>query len=120
MRALLYQILQAVLLASAAPFSGGLIVDYPAPEPTIPVLLSWGGESDFAVGQNFHTFANDLIADLLGGGHAVIACDHGQGHTRIPDWSDYVLQFFADHPRGVTSPYTDSLPMVFPGFCTIQ
>lgn len=110
------------VLAAATPFSGGLIISYPSPDPTIPVLASWGGEGDIAVGQNFNTFATEFIDDLVSSGHFVVACDHGEGHERKPEWTPYALQFMLDHPKGVgTSPYlTDGLPEVFPDFCTIR
>lgn len=115
-------VMRPEVLAAATPFSGGLIIDYPEPNPQIPLLISWGGEDDRAVGQNFNTFALTLIDEALVGGHFVVACDHGGGHTRKPEWTSYALRFMFDHPKGMNpSPYIDNgLPAVFPDFCTIR
>lgn len=114
--------LRPEVLAAATPFSGGLIINYPSPDPAIPVLLSWGGENDMAVGQNFNTFATSFIDDLVSGGHFVVACDHGEGHVRKAEWTSYAVRFMLDHPKAVgESPYlVDGLPDVFPDFCTIR
>ena len=108
------------VLAASAPMSGGLVADYMQPDPAIPVMVSWGGEADFAVGQDFNTFALDLIADLTGGGHFLVTCDHGRGHTWDADFSPWVVRFLLDHPKGSAEAYAEgSLPDVFPDFCAI-
>lgn len=105
------------LFASAAPSSGGLLIPYPDPAQTIPVMAIWGGEADVAVGQNFHTFATNMIADLRGGQHFVVACDHGLGHDWDTTLAPALLDFLAAHPRGAP-PWT-ALPAGFPSACTI-
>ncbi|MEE2643990.1 MAG: PHB depolymerase family esterase, partial [Myxococcota bacterium] len=71
-------LMRSSVIAAAAPMSGGLIINYPAvTERVLPFMLSWGGEEDLAVEQNFNTFALALLEDLERRSHTVVACDHG-------------------------------------------
>jgi predicted esterase len=107
------------IIAAAAPFSGGMGVEYVPASRQMPVLVSWGGAFDEAFGQNFHTMATQMIQALQDNEHFVVSCDHNQGHTLIKSYWYWALQFLADHPRDLaTESYTD-LPEMFPEFCTI-
>jgi poly(3-hydroxybutyrate) depolymerase len=108
-------------LASLAPFSGG-VMGNPAEQDTTrkpPVMYSWGGESDLAVGQNFNTYAISSIERLGTNGNYLFTCNHGGGHTLnamlpLPMW-----EFFKSHPYGTDpEPYAGGLPDgEFPDFC---
>jgi predicted esterase len=111
---------RASVIAAIAPMSGGLIVDYVAPERTLPVLVSWGGIEDIAVEQDFNTFALALIEDLQAAGHELVTCNHGQGHEWLPSFNPWVLQFLFDHTLdGSDPPYAMGLPEVFPDYCRV-
>ena len=83
-------------------------------------MVAWGGPQDIAFDQNFDNLAHNLLAALLPAGHFVVACNHGQQHKWLPEFTPWALQFLLDHPRGVTpEPYAGGLPAVFPAFCEI-
>ena len=107
------------VIASAAPFSGGIGVEYVSASRQMPVLVSWGGEWDEAFGQNFHTMANNMIQTLQENDHFVVACDHNQGHSLAKEYWYWALQFLADHPRDLDRQPYASLPEVFPAYCAI-
>ncbi len=114
-------LMRSEVIAAAAPMSGGLIINYPPTERKVPYMLSWGGENDFAVEQNFHTFANNLLGKLARGGHFSIACNHGNNHVWDQRVNESVWRFFNDHPLDVEGlPYRDGLPGTFPDFCRID
>ena len=86
-----------------------------------PVMYSWGGETDMAVGQDFNAYATDSIERLTTNGNFLFKCNHGGGHTLnamlpLPMW-----EYFKSHPFGVDpEPYAGGLPEgVFPDFCTL-
>jgi len=113
-------VFRADTIASAAPMSGGLIADYVVPERKMPILVSWGGEGDVAVGQNFHVFAQNLLMDLDDGGHFFVACNHGLEHVWELSFTPWVLRFLLDHPRDLgAEPYAEGLPAVFPDYCVL-
>lgn len=105
------------ILTAAAPFSGGLLQPLDASAPPIPVIAIWGGESDFAFEQDFDTFSTNMIADLVGNGSKVVACDHGEGHVIRGAWWPWTLEFLLAHERGEASSF-DTLTESFPDFCT--
>jgi len=108
-------------LASTAPISGGASEDvWVPPVRDLPVMLTWGGPTDFAVGFNFHS-ANQEFSELLQGrGSFVTECEHTGGHT-IPDGAkDTIWRWFEDHPMDIEEePYADELPGSFPSYCAI-
>ncbi|MCK6569523.1 hypothetical protein L6V77_00240 [Myxococcota bacterium] len=108
-------------IASSVAFSGGLLVDYPTPTAKRPMIAAWGGPEDTAFDQNFDVLANDLISEIVPAGHFVLACNHGEGHKWLPEFSPWALQFLLDHPRTIADePYAAGLPAgVFPEYCTI-
>lgn len=109
-------------IASAVPYSGGIIVQPPDQEPRNPMaaMIFHGGKDDIVVLHFEQT--SDIYRDTINarGGFAY-TCDHGMGHT-IPQGSAQasVWQFFADHPYGTKpSPYKSGLPNGFPDYCTL-
>ena len=51
-------------IIAATTLVGGLIINYPPDTERALPFMPWGGEGDFAVEQNFHTFALALLDDL--------------------------------------------------------
>jgi len=108
------------VLASAAPWSGGVMGSWPEEAEPIPTLVVWGGEGDEAVDQDFHALNTAMLAELAARGSFVVACNHGLGHEMRSAWWPWTYDFLMDHPRGTTDgAYTDALPDAFPDFCTI-
>ena len=109
------------VIASAAPFSGGIFREKVDGWVPIPTLLSWGGEDDTYYGQNFHDLAALMTERLVGDGHFTISCNHGLGHSLSGELWPYAFRFLMDHPRGVDPlPYgTEGLPEEFPEYCSI-
>jgi predicted esterase len=109
-------------LASLAPFSGG-IMGRPTeqdPERHAPVMYSWGGETDMAVGQDFNVYAMDAIDRLETNGNWFMLCNHGGGHAVNPELPAPMWQFFKDHPYGVDpEPYAAGPSDAFPDYCTL-
>ena len=117
--------MRADVIAAVAPMSGGLISGYTTPEQKLPAVVTWGGPEDKygkegASQQNFATFAANLITDYLGNGQFVVKCEHDLGHEWNMDVNAGVVQFFVDHPKGVTpEPYATEIPATFPAWCVI-
>jgi len=109
------------VLASAAPFSGGLMSPKVEGWEPIPTVVSWGGEDDISNGQDFHALAGSMMDTLSGDGHFIAGCDHGLGHSLAPEMWPYAFRFFQDHPQGVDPlPYSSTvLPSEFPDYCFI-
>lgn len=107
--------------AATAPLSGGVVDGYySTPEWPLPVLLTWGGESDVSTGLSFHDAALLLSEELREDGSFVVECEHTGGHSIPSGSTEYIWQFFVDHPMGVTpEPYADGLPESFPSWCSI-
>jgi predicted esterase len=109
-------------IASAVPYSGGIITAPPDQDPSNPLsaMIFHGGESDVVVLKFQQTSEIYQAAIATRGGFAFI-CDHGKGHS-IPQGSAQasVWQFFRDHPYGTSpSPYKDGLPKGFPEYCVL-
>lgn len=112
---------EAQWLAAAAPLSGGAnSAQYVQPARRLPVLLTWGGPTDFAVGYDFNQ-ANITLSGLLQDDeHWIGECVHDGGHVPPDGAKDYVWRFFEDHPQGIDpDPYADALPDSFPDFCAL-
>ena len=107
------------VIAAAAPFSGGINVDDVSNEHNMPVLITWGGITDASHGQDFHTMSTEMIDTLSENGNVMVVCDHQLGHYIEEGYWIWALEFLFDHPLGATTPYTKTLPDVFPSFCTI-
>ena len=106
------------VIAASAPMSGGYMQAWPDPTPT-PILISWGGASDVAVGTNFHDLANELIANVDASDFAYATCNHNQAHTWPAEMSAAVWSWLSGHTLGEASPFVDALPPEFPGYCTL-
>lgn len=108
------------LLASAAPFSGGLLGPMAPDFTPIPVQVLWGGDTDHAFAVDFAQTAADMIDTLSADGSFVVACEHDGGHSYDSSFWAFTLPFLLDHPRGlVEEPYADGLPEAYPDWCWI-
>ena len=109
------------VIASAVGMSSGLIPDYPQDAAPIPYLASWGGETDISYDQDFHLLARDLIEKFQVDERFLMACNHGQEHNWLPEFTPWVLSFLLDHPRGLGElPYAVGLPEgVYPDYCEV-
>lgn len=107
-------------LAATAPLSGGASEDvWIEPVRALPVLLTWGGPTDFAVAFNFHS-ANQTFSQLLQErGSFVAECEHTGGHSIPNEASDYLWRWFEDHPMDIEAEPYDTLPDAYPSFCSI-
>lgn len=107
------------VLASAAPFSGGLMNFKADGWQPIPTVVSWGGEDDYILDQDFNALAGSMMERLSEDGHFIVGCDHGLGHELAPEMWPYAFRFFLDHPKGVDPlPYSSTgLPSEFPEYC---
>ncbi len=105
------------VLASVAPFSGGFLAGYPDPEPTIPYMVSWGGEMDLAFDQNFNELAMRMIGTLTENGHGLVTCNHNMEHVWEAEFTPWALRYLFDHPKGAAAPYAAALPDAFPDYC---
>lgn len=108
-------------LAATAPLSGGSDAwSYQTPERPLPVLLTWGGESDTYGSYSFHDASLYLSEALREDGSFVVECQHSGGHT-LPPWGfAYAWDFLEAHPKDVgTSPWAAGLPEGMPSGCTI-
>lgn len=109
-------------IASAVPYSGGIITPPPDQEPGNPLsaMIFHGGQDDVVLIKFQQTSEMYQAAIAARGGFAFL-CDHGMGHS-IPQGSAQasVWRFFSDHPYGTRpSPYKDGLPDGFPEYCAL-
>ena len=106
-------------IAAAAINSGGIVFELPnSATNKMPIIYGWGGECDLARGQNFNTFANNIIPQFRENGHFVVACNHDSGHEWKPLFSPWYLDFLFAHSRSLSeSPFESSL-YGLPDFCT--
>ncbi|MEZ4318508.1 MAG: prolyl oligopeptidase family serine peptidase [Myxococcota bacterium] len=85
-------------LAATAPWSGGAPQgSYVTPATELPVMLSWGGSSDWYGGFDFEDATLNMASELVADGHVVEACDHGLGHWLPNDATQRTREFFATH-----------------------
>ena len=104
-------------LAAAAPISGGTaeLMEFNPPARPLPVLLTWGGESDVYGVYSFDVGSRELSADLLSQGSWVGHCVHDGGHT-IPDgatetiWRFFQDVSFSDGDPGYAAPFPEPMP----------
>ena len=112
---------EAQWLTATAPMSGGVVVgSYVAPTRRIPVLLTWGGESDqldiMDFNENNLYFSEELRAD----GHFVAHCVHDEGHDIPPEIVPFLWDFFDAHPQAEgDEPYASGLPDDYPDYCYV-
>ena len=115
-------------LASTAIFSGGtgLANNYSTPGYDLPVVLTWGGESDVLPGPmfpiDFHEMSLDFSGKLQSDGHLVIECNHGQGHKVLPGSPQWSIEFLMHQQWGQTDfPLsTAELESLLPDYCVLQ
>lgn len=108
------------LLAAAAPFSGGVITEWPETAANLPLLVSWGGVDDVAFDQDFNRLSTELIDEALGRGHFVVSCDHGLGHELRADFWPWAMDFLLGHSlSGGELPFADGLTDAFPSYCAV-
>ncbi len=108
-------------LAATAPLSGGVLGEnYERPSRPLPVLLTWGGPSDSAVGFDFH-LANTVFSEELRMDASFVAeCEHDEGHVPPPDAADLVWRFLSAHPMDLEEePWADGVPDDLPDFCAL-
>lgn len=114
---------RAGYVASAVPYSGGVITVPPDQEPMNPLsaMIFHGGPDDIVLLHFEQTSAAYKAAIEAKGGFAFL-CDHGMGHS-IPQGAaqESVWRFFLDHPYGTRpSPYAGGLPDGFPEYCALK
>ncbi len=108
------------MLASAAPFSGGLLGPMAEDFFPLPVQVLWGGDSDHAYAVDFSETNAEMLDTLGAAGSFLVACEHDGGHSYDPSFWDFTLPFLLDHPRGVAEePYAAGLPEAYPDWCWI-
>lgn len=113
-------VMRSSVIASSAPFSGGLIIEPPAIGHKLPMLVTWGGPTDGSTGQNFDTLAMELIEFLRTNDHFVAQCNHGTGHKWPDEMTQVAVEFLMSHPMGVApEPYAGGLPDSTPQYCSI-
>lgn len=113
--------LRSNVIASAAPFSGGLGQAFPDDARAIPTIMTWGGPDDIGTGTDFALLADEMQGTLSERAHPLVVCEHDRRHAIDADWWPWVMRFFADHPRTEGgAPYAGTdLPDVFPDWCTV-
>jgi predicted esterase len=112
--------LRSNVLASAAPFSGGLGQAFPDDARAIPTLMTWGGPDDVGSGTDFALLADEMQTVLTERSHPLVVCEHDRQHEIDDEWWPWVMRFFADHPRTEAgAPYEAGLPEVFPDWCAV-
>jgi hypothetical protein len=108
---------------------GGLVRPWGNPTHVLPVLVLWGGPTDWC-GLDFQTESKNLEASLGMDGNFVVECIHNCGHsappmTPPPGESTYasLWSFVFDHPYWLAageSPYLSTgLPSDYPSWCAI-
>jgi predicted esterase len=115
--------LRASYLASVVTYSGGLIARsapaLDAPDARTSAMALFGGVDDRVV-ISFATATRNFSSALQRGGHFVVVCDHGLGHTVPRAAIPFAWQFLTDHPYGVQPPaYRDGLPAGFYAPCAL-
>jgi dienelactone hydrolase len=108
-------------LAASAPLSGGATLWVWEPTEPVPMLLTWGGPSDYYGSYSFEQANFDLTEQLVENEQFVAHCIHGAGHIPPPGGTDYLWTFFEAHPRGVSpSPWANSLDgSGLPDWCSL-
>ncbi len=105
-------------VTAAAPFSGGIILQVPSTERSIPVMLTWGGPDDHWEAFNFDDASKTLESWLVFYGHPVIECVHDLGHAIPPEGPAMLEAFLRDQRWGDPDPFADGLTADFPSWCT--
>lgn len=122
------------VFSSGISLSGGtggfLVKPWNHPPRHVPMVVLWGGASDFCVAINFQDASRDLEKGLKADGSFVVECQHNCGHGVPPieppmglSKFSSIWQFAFDHPYwlpGGDSPYKSTgLPAEYPSWCAI-
>ena len=109
------------VIAASAPASGGYLQSWPSMlDREMPVLVTWGGESDTAVGTNFNDTNLALIEDLGAGDFVYATCNHNQGHTWPEGTTDSIWAWLSAFTLdSMDNPFADGLTDAFPDYCTL-
>lgn len=110
--------------------TGGLVKAWNHPPRRVPMVVLWGGPSDFCVAINFQDASRDLEKGLKADGSFVVECQHNCGHGVPPieppqglSTFSSIWQFAFDHPYWLgtgDSPYKKTgLPTEYPPWCAI-
>lgn len=120
-------------LASAVSLSGGtgglVVKPWMGAAHRLPMLVLWGGPTDFCVAVDFQQTSQDLEAGLTEDGHAIVECIHNCAHSAPPfdppeGMTEFapMWKFFLDHPywidEGVT-PWSTGVPEGTPLWCDV-
>jgi poly(3-hydroxybutyrate) depolymerase len=109
---------RADVFAATAPFSGGVSrANYVSPVQAIPVLLTWGGETDTYGSFSFHDASQSFAALLEADGNPVYRCMHRTGHLPPREAASMVELFFNHHRMGEPDLWADGIPEAMPSFC---
>lgn len=116
--------------ASVVEMSGGANVDvlgnlgakYETPASKVPVLAFSGGETDVwpsvdLVLVDFGAATDTLVGELTDDEHAVVRCEHDQGHTLTQAQWNLSLEWVVNHRFGAPSPWTDGTKTVDTSWC---
>ncbi len=111
---------RAQWLAATAPLSGGATSTSWQPADPIPMMLTWGGPTDLYGSFSFDDAQYTLMEQTAEAGQFTVLCEHDEGHSLPPGGVEYVWDFFAAHPRGVTpEPWAEALPETLPEWCRL-
>ncbi len=111
---------RATALAATAPFSGGVPTSmYSSPATALPVMLTWGGESDIYGGFSFADASEEFATALVEDGHEVVTCLHTAGHWLPPEAEAHALAFFDDHGGEGDLPWSGA-PEHVPAGCELR
>jgi poly(3-hydroxybutyrate) depolymerase len=116
-------------VASVLTYSGGSVginvvpIQDAAHPPAALVTHGAKGSDTYQGVVDFFDTSKSFVADIKAAGGFAIDCDDGGAHsdfTRRTKVAPQALQFFMDHPYGVSPKPYASLPSTFPSYCKIQ
>ncbi len=110
--------------------TGGLVKPWNGAVHIMPAMVLWGGPSDVCVALNFTNTSENLEAELMADGHAVVECEHNCGHSAPPfesgkpDLTPFagMWKFFLDHPYWLEdgeTPWDAGTPPSLPEWCSV-
>ena len=106
-------------IAASAPFSGGYLHEWPSDATKSPMMFSWGGPTDTAYQQNFHTLALNMFEALDANGWWYAQCNHNTGHKSPSALVALAWEFLKAHRLGEGPKFKDGLPADFPDYCKV-
>jgi dienelactone hydrolase len=112
--------LASVTSYSGGPLPGALGAPVQDPSNKFAAMIVYGGPSDVVGLANFEQLAATYQKELAERGQFSFVCNHAKGHTIPAGIGASTLQFFEDHPFGVSpEPYAERLPESFPDYCAL-